>query len=100
MVVANANATVDISDLKARNPLGDAVEAAGIALAGARGRVRQGVCPFHKEGEGSFTVYSDSEKFYCFGCGSKGRRAGLRAADGKPDPARGHPAAGRRHARR
>ena len=69
MVVANA--TVDIAELKARNPLGDVVEAAGIALR-SRGRVRQGVCPFHQEAEGSFTVYSDSEKFYCFGCGAGG----------------------------
>ena len=56
---------------KARHPLGDAVEAAGVALRG-KGRVRQGVCPFHEEAEGSFTVYADSEKFYCFGCGSGG----------------------------
>ena len=69
MVVANA--TVDIPSLKARHPLGDAVEAAGVPLRGKE-RVRQGVCPFHQEGEGSFTVYSDSEKFYCFGCGAGG----------------------------
>ena len=69
MVVGNA--TVDIAELKARHPLGDAVEAAGVALHG-KGRVRQGVCPFHKESEGSFTVYADTEKFYCFGCGSGG----------------------------
>ena len=69
MVVANA--TVDIAELKARHPLGDAVEAAGFALRG-KGRVRQGVCPFHKEGEGSFTVYADTERFYCFGCGAGG----------------------------
>ena len=37
-----------------------------------RGRVRQGVCPFHEEAEGSFTVYADSERFYCFGCGAGG----------------------------
>ena len=37
-----------------------------------RGRVRQGVCPFHEEVEGSFTVYADSERFYCFGCGLGG----------------------------
>ena len=69
MVVANA--TVDIAELKARHPLGDAVEAAGVALRG-KGRVRQGVCPFHQEAEGSFTVYADTEKFYCFGCGAGG----------------------------
>ena len=66
-----ANATVDIAELKARHPLGDAVEAAGVVLRG-KGRVRQGVCPFHQEAEGSFTVYADTEKFYCFGCGSGG----------------------------
>ena len=66
-----ANGTVDLVALKARHPLGDAVEAAGVRLRG-RGRVRQGVCPFHEEGEASFTVYSDTEKFYCFGCGEAG----------------------------
>ena len=69
MVVANA--TIDLQELKARHPLGDAVEAAGIVLRG-KGRVRQGVCPFHNEAEGSFTVYADTEKFYCFGCGAGG----------------------------
>ena len=64
-------ASVDIPTLKARHPLGDTVEAAGVRLRG-RGRVRQGVCPFHEEAEGSFTVYSDSERFYCFGCGLGG----------------------------
>ena len=64
-------ASVDIAALKARHDLGDTVEAAGVRLRG-RGRVRQGVCPFHDEAEGSFTVYSDSERFYCFGCGEGG----------------------------
>ena len=69
MVVANAS--VDIPALKARHPLGDTVEASGVRLRG-RGRVRQGVCPFHDEVEGSFTVYADTERFYCFGCGLGG----------------------------
>ena len=69
MVIANAS--VDIPALKARHPLGDTVEASGVRLRG-RGRVRQGVCPFHDEVEGSFTVYADSERFYCFGCGLGG----------------------------
>ncbi len=62
---------VDIPTLKARHPLGDTVEASGVRLRG-RGRVRQGVCPFHDEVEGSFTVYADSERWYCFGCGLGG----------------------------
>ena len=34
--------------------------------------MRQGVCPFHEETEGSFTVYADSERWFCFGCGEGG----------------------------
>ena len=62
---------VDIPALKARHPLGHVVEAAGVKLRG-RGRVRQGLCPFHEEREGSFTVYADTQRFYCFGCGAGG----------------------------
>ncbi len=70
MVVTTSD-KVDIAELKARHSLADAVEAAGIVLHG-KGRVRQGVCPFHQEAEGSFTVYADSERFWCFGCGAGG----------------------------
>ena len=66
-----APARVDIPALKRRHPLGSVVEAAGVDLRG-RGRVRQGLCPFHEERAGSFTVYADTQKFYCFGCGAGG----------------------------
>ena len=66
-----ATAPVDIPALKARYSLGAVVEESGVRLRG-RGRVRQGVCPFHDEAEGSFTVYGDTERFYCFGCGAGG----------------------------
>ena len=66
-----ATAQVDIPALKARHPLGAVVEDSGVRLRG-RGRVRQGFCPFHDEAEGSFTVYGDTERFYCFGCGAGG----------------------------
>ncbi|MCY3588068.1 MAG: CHC2 zinc finger domain-containing protein [Chloroflexi bacterium] len=69
--MSSALAKVDMSALKRRHPLGDVVEAAGVELLG-RGRVRQGLCPFHEEREGSFTVYADTQKFYCFGCGAGG----------------------------
>ena len=69
MVVANTQ--VDLEALKSRHSLADVVEAAGVQLRG-RGRVRQGVCPFHQELEGSFTVYADTSRFYCFGCGVGG----------------------------
>ncbi len=64
-------APVDLVALKSRHPLGDTVEAAGVELSG-RGRVRQGVCPFHEEAQGSFTVYGDTERWWCFGCGAGG----------------------------
>ncbi|MXY98634.1 MAG: hypothetical protein F4Z29_13050, partial [Gemmatimonadetes bacterium] len=67
MVTAN----VDIPALKARHPLVNVIEASGVKLRG-RGRVRQGVCPFHEESEGSFTAYGDSQRWYCFGCGLGG----------------------------
>ena len=66
-----AGTQVNLGELKARHPLADVVEAAGVRLRG-KGRVRQGVCPFHEENEGSFTVYGDTERFYCFGCGEGG----------------------------
>ena len=66
-----AQVSVDIVALKERHPLGEVVEASGVRLSG-RGRVRQGVCPFHEEAEGSFTVYADSQRWYCFGCGEGG----------------------------
>ena len=69
MVVANAS--VDLEVVKGRHLLGEVVEAAGVQLRG-KGRVRQGVCPFHDEAEGSFTVYGDTERFHCFGCGANG----------------------------
>lgn len=62
---------VDIPALKQRHQMGDIVEASGVQLRG-RGRVRQGICPFHEEAEGSFTVYADSQRWYCFGCGLGG----------------------------
>ena len=104
MVTAN----VDISALKARHALGDTVEASGVRLRG-RGRVRQGVCPFHDEHEGSFTTYEDSQRYFCFGCGEGGdvldfiRRAenlslseAIQRLDGDASPTVARPAPARR----
>ena len=75
--------TTDIQQIKGRCALADVVTASGLRLRG-RGRVLQGRCPFHEEREPSFTVYQDTQRFYCFGCGAMGdvldfvqRREGL-----------------------
>ncbi len=36
------------------------------------GRIHSALCPFHNEKTPSFTVYPDSQSFYCFGCGTGG----------------------------
>ncbi|HOJ36550.1 MAG TPA: CHC2 zinc finger domain-containing protein, partial [Clostridiales bacterium] len=37
-----------------------------------QGRISRGLCPFHVEKTPSFTVYSDTQSYYCFGCGAGG----------------------------
>lgn len=37
-----------------------------------RGKTFVGLCPFHNEKTPSFTVYPETQSFYCFGCGAGG----------------------------
>ncbi len=42
-----------------------------------RGKTLVGLCPFHGEKTASFTVYPESQSFYCFGCGVGGDAIGF-----------------------
>ncbi|MCD7797556.1 MAG: DNA primase [Clostridiales bacterium] len=42
-----------------------------------RGSTSVGLCPFHNEKTPSFTVYHDTQSFYCFGCGIGGDAVGF-----------------------
>lgn len=42
-----------------------------------RGSTYVGLCPFHNEKTASFTVYTDTQSFYCFGCSAGGDAIGF-----------------------
>ena len=59
-----------IEDIKFRNPIEDVVSSY-VTLSKA-GSNMKGLCPFHSEKTPSFTVYTSSSSFYCYGCGAGG----------------------------
>lgn len=59
-----------IMEIKYKNPIDDVVSSY-VNLKRA-GRNLNGLCPFHNEKTPSFTVYTDTNSFYCFGCGAGG----------------------------
>lgn len=63
--------TREVQWVKASHPLAEVCAAYGITLSG-RGRTRMGRCPFHADDTPSLCVYTDTESFYCFGCGASG----------------------------
>lgn len=59
-----------ISDIKYRNNIEDVISSY-VTLKRA-GSNLIGNCPFHSERTPSFTVFSEAQNFYCFGCGAGG----------------------------
>lgn len=59
-----------IAAIKERNDI-EAVISPYVDLK-SRGRIMKGLCPFHNEKTPSFTVYLDTQSYYCFGCGAGG----------------------------
>ncbi|MEG1049529.1 MAG: CHC2 zinc finger domain-containing protein, partial [Oscillospiraceae bacterium] len=59
-----------IQELVQRNDVIDVVSA-HVQLK-RNGRIYKGLCPFHSERTPSFTVYPETQSYYCFGCGAGG----------------------------
>lgn len=59
-----------IEEIKSRNDIVDVISAyVNLKRAGSN---YQGLCPFHSEKTPSFTVFSATQGYYCFGCGAGG----------------------------
>jgi DNA primase len=59
-----------LQELKSKNDIEDVISSY-VSLK-KKGSNSKGLCPFHNEKTPSFTVYNDTQSFYCFGCGIGG----------------------------
>ncbi|MBE6817359.1 MAG: DNA primase [Ruminococcaceae bacterium] len=64
-----------LNDLKMRTDINDVIST--YVTLKRRGRTYVGLCPFHNEKTPSFTVYPETQSFYCFGCGAGGDAVGF-----------------------
>lgn len=65
-----------LDQLQGSVELVDLIEQHGVTLK-KQGRDYFGLCPFHNEKSPSFSVNSDKQFFYCFGCGASGDALGF-----------------------
>ena len=59
-----------LQELKMRNDITEVVSP--YVNLKRRGRNMVGLCPFHGEKTPSFNIYTETDSFYCFGCGASG----------------------------
>ncbi len=59
-----------IEEIKAKNDIADVISA--YVTLKRSGSHMQGLCPFHSEKTPSFTVFTGTQSFYCFGCAAAG----------------------------
>ena len=59
-----------IEEVRARNDIVDVI--GGYVRLQKKGNTYFGLCPFHNEKTGSFSVSPHKQMFYCFGCGAGG----------------------------
>lgn len=61
---------VFLDELRSKNDIENLI--GGYVSLKRNGRTLKGLCPFHNEKTPSFTVYPDTQSYYCFGCGAGG----------------------------
>lgn len=59
-----------LEELRSRNDISEVI--GNYVNLKKAGRLYKGLCPFHNEKTPSFTVYPDTQSFYCFGCAAGG----------------------------
>jgi len=65
------DAVIDVAAVRTNHPIATIVEQSGVPLRPA-GRRLVGRCPFHPDREPSFSVYPETQSYFCFGCSAGG----------------------------
>ena len=59
-----------LSELRYKNPIDEVISS--YVVLKRTGSTYKGLCPFHNEKTPSFTVYPNTNSFYCYGCQNGG----------------------------